>query len=42
MGIFDNLFSKKKKDSTTLKVKVEPNMHDYQKMLLVQKAENRC
>lgn len=42
MGIFDSLFSKKKKDSTTPKVKVEPNMHDYQKMLSVQKAENRC
>lgn len=27
MGIFDSLFSKKKKDSTTPKVKVEPNMH---------------
>ena len=34
MGIFDSLFSKKKKDSTTPKVKVEPNMHDYQKTVV--------
>lgn len=39
MGIFDSLFSKKKKDSTTPKVKVEPNMHDYQKTVV--SAESR-
>lgn len=34
MDIFDRLFSKKKKDSTTPKVEVEPNMHDYQKTVV--------
>ena len=39
MGIFDSLFCKKKKDSATPEVKVEPNIHDYQKTVV--SAESR-
>ena len=39
MGILDSIFGKKKKDSATLEVKVEPKIHDYQKTVV--SAESR-
>lgn len=39
MGILNSIFGKKKKDSTTPEVKVEPKIHDYQKTVV--SAESR-
>jgi hypothetical protein len=39
MGILDSIFGKKKKDSATPEVKVEPKIHDYQKTVV--SAESR-